>query len=285
MPDGRAPRFCRSPATHPFAVISVSSMAAAAVLMDAPPPHEDPRPFVSVGEWLCVMALPRPEILARDLDQGLLLLEDFGDARLREHLDATPQDEAQLYEPCCRSARRVASAAGAGRDSPPYDRAVYQREAGLLTEWFAPAAGLDMDVDAYVAAWDAVLPIAETDAAPPVTVLRDYHAENIMLLPDANTATALACSTFRTRWLAIRPTTSSRCCRMRAATWSPDLERAMLARYVSAAPVSADFEAAYAVLGAQRNAKIIGIFTRLWKRDGKPRYLAIPAAHVGPARA
>ncbi len=55
---------------------------------------------------------------------------------------------------------------------------------------------------------------------------------------------------------------------------SPAVEKAMLARYMAAATVSADFEAAYAVLGAQRNAKIIGIFTRLWKRDGKPRYLA-----------
>src|SRR5690349_20885308 len=55
-----------------------------AVLMDAPPPHEDPRPFISVAEWLTGRGLSAPEILARDLDRGLLLLDDFGDDRLRE---------------------------------------------------------------------------------------------------------------------------------------------------------------------------------------------------------
>ena len=64
-----------------------------AVLMDAPPPHEDPRSFIAVGEWLSGHAFPAPEILARDLDQGFVLLEDFGDERMREHLDANPHDE------------------------------------------------------------------------------------------------------------------------------------------------------------------------------------------------
>src|SRR5690348_8060741 len=69
-----------------------------AVLMDAPPPHEDPRPFISVAEWLSSRGLSAPEILARDLDQGLLLLGDFGDVRLRETLDTDPQRERELYE-------------------------------------------------------------------------------------------------------------------------------------------------------------------------------------------
>src|SRR3546814_3524421 len=56
--------------------------------------------------------------------------------------------------------------------------------AGLLTEWYCPAAGLEVDCDSYRAAWDEVLPLAEEDDAPKVTVLRDYHAENIMLIPD-----------------------------------------------------------------------------------------------------
>jgi aminoglycoside/choline kinase family phosphotransferase len=130
-----------------------------AVLMDAPPPHEDPRPFVSVGEWLCRHGFAAPEILARDLDQGLLLLEDFGDARLREHLDATPQDEAQLY------ARAVDLLAELHRQPAqqglaPYDRAVYQREANLLTEWYCAGRRYRPMWTGYVAAWDAVLPIA-----------------------------------------------------------------------------------------------------------------------------
>jgi len=68
-----------------------------AVLMDAPPPHEDPRPFVAIGEWLCDHGFAAPDILARDLEQGLVLLEDFGDARVREHLDEAPAEELAVY--------------------------------------------------------------------------------------------------------------------------------------------------------------------------------------------
>jgi aminoglycoside/choline kinase family phosphotransferase len=244
-----------------------------AVLMDAPPPHEDPRPFVSVGEWLCHHGFAAPTILARDLDQGLLLLEDFGDARLREHLDAVPQDEAPLY------ARAVDLLAELHRlpaqvELAPYDREVYQREAGLVTEWFTDAAGLKVDEAGYARAWDAVLPIAERDVAPVVTVLRDYHAENIMLLPDLAHSHGLGLLDFQDA-LAGHPAYDLVSLLQDARRdVSPAVEKAMLARYMAAVAVSADFEAAYAVLGAQRNAKIIGIFTRLWKRDGKPRYLA-----------
>jgi len=244
-----------------------------AVLMDAPPPHEDPGPFVSVAEWLCDHGFAAPGILARDLDQGLLLLEDFGDARLREHLEAAPQDEAPLYGRAVdllADLHRVPAKAGLA----PYDREVYQREAGLLTEWFAPAAGLDVDTAGYVTAWDKVLPIVERDKAPVVTVLRDYHAENIMLLPDKNRSHGLGLLDFQDA-LAGHPAYDLVSLLQDARRdVSPMVEQQMLARYMANAAVSPDFPAAYAVLGAQRNAKIIGIFTRLWKRDGKPRYLA-----------
>ncbi len=246
---------------------------ARAVLMDAPPPHEDPRPFVSVAEWLSAHGFSAPAILARDLDEGLLLLEDFGDARLREHLDAAPQDEPALY---ARAVDLLADlhSLPAQEGLAPYDRDVYQREAGLLTEWFAPAAGLDVDAAAYVAAWDEVLPLIEFDEAPQVTVLRDYHAENIMLLPDERRSQGLGLLDFQDA-LAGHPAYDLVSLLQDARRdVSPAVEQAMLARYMAQTPASSDFEAAYAVLGAQRNAKIVGIFTRLWKRDGKPRYLA-----------
>lgn len=68
-----------------------------AVLMDAPPPHEDPRPFIAVAEWLSGRGFSAPDILGRDLEAGLLLLADLGDDRLRETLDEAPIREAQLY--------------------------------------------------------------------------------------------------------------------------------------------------------------------------------------------
>src|SRR3954465_481688 len=70
-----------------------------AVLMDAPPPHEDPRPFIAVAEWLASVGLSAPQILARDLDKGLLLLADFGDWRLRGFLAEDPQRGAGFKAP------------------------------------------------------------------------------------------------------------------------------------------------------------------------------------------
>lgn len=242
-----------------------------AVLMDAPPPHEDPRPFIAIAEHLLADGFAAPRILARDLEQGLVLIEDFGDLRVKEHLDAAPDTELAVY------ARAIDLLADLHRlpaaDVPPYDRAVYQREAGLLTEWYCPAIGLDVDADAYVRAWDAVLPIVEQSASPTVTVLRDYHAENIMLI-DGPASHGLGLLDFQDA-LAGHPAYDLVSLLQDARRDVPaEVEAAMLAHYKAVASPPADFDAAYAVLGAQRNAKIIGIFTRLWKRDGKPRYLS-----------
>jgi aminoglycoside/choline kinase family phosphotransferase len=242
-----------------------------AVLMDAPPPHEDPRPFIAIAEHLLADGFAAPQILARDLKEGLVLIEDFGDLRIKEHLEADPADELSLY------ARAVDLIADLHRlppaDLPSYDRAVYQREVGLLTEWYCPAIGLSVDDDAYVAAWDAVLPLVEESVSPTVTVLRDYHAENIMLI-DRAASHGLGLLDFQDA-LAGHPAYDLVSLLQDARRDVPvEVEAAMLAHYKAIASPPADFDAAYAVLGAQRNAKIVGIFTRLWKRDGKPRYLS-----------
>lgn len=242
-----------------------------AVLMDAPPPHEDPRPFIAIAEHLLDQGFAAPRILARDLQQGLVLIQDFGDLRVKEHMDDAPGEERAVY---ARAIDLLADLhALPAAPVPPYDRAVYQREVGLLTQWYCPAIGLDVDVDAYVRAWDAVLPIVEQSASPTVTVLRDYHAENIMLI-DAPAAHGLGLLDFQDA-LAGHPAYDLVSLLQDARRdVPPETEAAMLAHYKAIASPPADFDAAYAVLGAQRNAKIIGIFTRLWQRDGKPRYLS-----------
>lgn len=242
-----------------------------AVLMDAPPPHEDPRPFIAIAEHLLADGFAAPRILARDLEEGLVLIEDFGDLRVKEHLEDQPDAELAVY------GRAIDLLADLHRlpaaPVPPYDRAVYQREVDLLTQWYCPAIGLTVDQDAYVAAWDAVLPIVEQSASPTVTVLRDYHAENIMLI-DRATSHGLGLLDFQDA-LAGHPAYDLVSLLQDARRdVPPQIEAAMLARYKAIAAPPPDFHAAYAVLGAQRNAKIIGIFTRLWQRDGKPRYLS-----------
>ncbi len=251
----------------------VTRGAQRAVLMDAPPPHEDPRPFLAVAEWLSAHGFAAPAILARDTQAGLVLLEDFGDARMREAVDGGEADERAIY---CRAVDVLVDLHGkpAMPGLPPYDRAVYQREAGLFTEWFCPAAGLEVDAFAFAEAWDEVLPIAELDPAPPVTVLRDYHAENIMLLPrEDKRARGLGLLDFQDALVGHPAYDLVSLLQDARRDVSPLIEMEMLAHYQARVPVSPDFDAAYAVLGAQRNTKIIGIFTRLAQRDGKPRYL------------
>jgi N-acetylmuramate 1-kinase len=239
-----------------------------AVLMDAPPPHEDPRPFIAIAEHLSGLGFSAPSILATDLDHGLVLLEDFGDARMREFVDANGSSEHAIYARTVALLARLHTTPAAAL--PPYSRAELQREAGLFTEWYCPAVDLPVDATAYHAAWDAAL---NRIGGPTVTVLRDYHAENIMLIDGREGEAGLGLLDFQDA-LAGHPAYDLVSMLQDARRdVSPRLEVEMRALYAAAAKPDDGFDTAYAVLGAQRNAKILGIFTRLWKRDGKPRYL------------
>jgi aminoglycoside/choline kinase family phosphotransferase len=243
--------------------------ARTAMLMDAPPPQEDTAPFLHVGRWLSGNGLRAPEIYAEDSARGFVLMEDFGDTRMRDHLDVTPHDEDRAY-------RMAIDALAALHRLPPgpfdpYDMAVYQREAALLPEWYCPATGVEVDAASYAAAWEEALAPMLARQVPGVTVLRDYHAENIMLLP----AGAQGLIDFQDALVGHPAYDLVSLLQDARRDVSPDLERAMLEHYVAQAGAGADFAADYARLGAQRNAKIVGIFARLWKRDGKPRYLSM----------
>lgn len=240
-----------------------------AMLMDAPPPEEDTRPFLHVGQWLLANGLRAPEIYAEDGARGFVLMEDFGDTRMRDHLDIAPQDELAAYRTAIDAL--VALHGLPAGPFEPYDMAVYQREVNLLPEWFCPAAGITVDAAGYTAAWDEALAPLLARQQPGVTVLRDYHAENIMLLPDGEQGLI----DYQDALVGHPAYDLVSLLQDARRDVSPQLERAMLDHYAARIDAGPDFAADYARLGAQRNAKIVGIFARLWKRDGKPRYLAM----------
>ncbi|MBU2340370.1 MAG: phosphotransferase [Alphaproteobacteria bacterium] len=240
-----------------------------AMLMHAPPPEEDPRPFLFVARWLGQHGMRAPRILAERAQEGWVLTEDFGDRRMREWLDDYPEEERAVYGGAVDALVELHRKPPG--DFEPYDMAVYQREAGLFTEWFCPAAGLSVDEAGFAAAWRAVLEPLLPRQHPGVTVLRDYHAENIMLPPDDTQGLI----DFQDALVGHRAYDLVSLLQDARREVSVELERAMLDRYCAATDADAEFEADYARLGAQRNAKIVGIFTRLAKRDGKPRYLAL----------
>lgn len=243
-----------------------------AMLMYAPPPHEDPQPFLLVAQWLAANGMRAPEILAQNPREGWVLTEDFGDDRMRDWLDANPGDEEAAYEAAIDALVELHQRP-AGPFSP-YDMPTYQREAALLTEWYCPAQSLDVDARGYDAAWEEVLtPLIERQTRS-VTVLRDYHAENIMLL-GGSPAAPQGLIDFQDALVGHPAYDLVSLLQDARRDVSPELEAAMLERYTLHADTDAHFLADYARLGAQRNAKIVGIFTRLYKRDGKPKYPAL----------
>jgi N-acetylmuramate 1-kinase len=262
-----------------------------AVLMDAPPQLEDSRPFLAVAQHLRGLDLRAPHIMAADLDLGLMLLEDFGDDRLGPYLHHNSEAETPLYQRAIDSliaAQRSAPpsmlayhAHPQGGDMPlaPYDEAILTREVRLLTEWFLPACGLAPDpqmLQSFEAAWHVAWQIVLTQtAAAPVMVLRDYHADNLMILNDSPQLGLLDFQDALAGHAAYDLVSLLQDARRDV---SAALEAEILAYYWHHAPAriknigAAAFDAAYEVLGAQRNTKIIGIFTRLHRRDGKAHY-------------
>ena len=242
-----------------------------AVLMDAPPPHEDPRPFIAVAEWLVSRGLSAPDILARDLDKGLLLLADFGDARLRETLDADPHREHELYALATDVLIHLHRYPPM-EDLPPHGLEQWLTELELFTDWYCPAVGAQVDKGSYRRAWTEVLEPVAKDGLGPVTVLRDYHAENIMLVGGREGVAHFGLLDFQDA-LAGHPAYDLASVLEDARRDVPEeIERAMIDRYVSATGHRETLERAYWALAAQRNTRILGVFTRLWKRDNKPGY-------------
>ncbi len=248
-----------------------------AVLMDAPPTNEDIRPFVKVARHLKRLGYSAPAILADDAAHGLLLLEDLGDDTYTRRL-AGGDDERSLY------ARAVDLLIDLHRrtdamaiDLPDYDDTRLWSEAALLTDWYLPAVtGAAVAAAArndYLARWRPAFAMARGVRA--TLVLRDYHVDNLMWLGGRDGIAACGLLDFQDA--VIGPVTYDLVSLIEDARRDvpPALGEAMIDRYLTAFPgLDGDrFRASFAILGAQRNAKILGIFTRLMARDGKPQYL------------
>lgn len=257
----------------------LSDGARRAVLMNAPPDKEPVGPFLAVQEILLRLGLSAPKLLAAAPEEGLLLLEDLGDRTFTRAL-AEGEREERLYrlavDVLIALHRRWQPKLGTGL--APYDEAALLREALLFVEWYRPAASGESTPpaarEAFVAAWRAVLK-AVADRRE-VLVLRDYHVDNLMLLPAREGAAACGLLDFQDALLGARAYDLVSLLEDARRDVATPLAEAMRARYLAAFPqLDRDaFAADYAVLGVQRSTKILGIFVRLDRRDGKPRYLA-----------
>jgi N-acetylmuramate 1-kinase len=247
-----------------------------AVLMDAPPPHEDVRPYVTVAGMLRGHGLSAPEIFAEDPELGMLLIEDFGDDTYTRLL-ARGADETELYTLAIDTLIALQRAVDAPPALPAYDETALLGEAALLVDWYAPSVlGVAVSAaarDDYLGLWCEVLPLAALPS--PTLVLRDYHVDNLMLLHGR--AGVQGCGLLDFQDALCGPASYDLVSLLEDARRDVPLtlREAMTERYLAAFPAidHGAFRRSATILAAQRNAKIIGIFTRLWRRDGKPQYL------------
>ncbi|MFK7941641.1 MAG: aminoglycoside phosphotransferase family protein [Paracoccaceae bacterium] len=248
----------------------------AAVLMDAPPDQgEDTQPFITMTRWLRANALSAPEILADDPTMGFLLLEDLGDALYAQHLTKIPTAETDLYSMAVRLLVSLADL-GPAPHLANYAGSELWREAALFTEWWLPAATADGShwaKDDYRTLVEATFP--PVAGAKEVTVLRDFHAENLLWLPERGGTAAVGLLDYQDALAGHAAYDLMSLLEDARRDTSRELQEAMIRLYLSERPDlnQNTFRRDYAILAAQRNLKIMGIFARLALRDGKPRYL------------
>ncbi|MES2819505.1 MAG: phosphotransferase [Pseudomonadota bacterium] len=245
------------------------------ILMDAPPPQEDCRPFVEVAELLAGSGINVPQVLAADLERGFLLLSDLG---RQTYLDVITADNADALFSDALEALLVFQQLPATAPLPHYDQALLRRELQLFPDWYLQHECAQVLDGERLAAWQRVcdLLIDSALAQPRVLVHRDYMPRNLMhSLPNPGVldfqdavygpVTYDVTSLFKDAFL----------------SWPEERVRGWLELYWQRAravgiPVQAgfdDFMRASDLMGVQRHLKVIGIFARICHRDGKPKYL------------
>ena len=248
------------------------------MLMDAPPPQEDCRPFVSIAEMLLAQGVRVPKILAQDLEQGFLLLEDFGDTVLSAVLSAETVD--QYYQQAINQLIGLQKIAVPTAALPDYQAEKLISEMRLFDQWFLPQF-LQMQLsqsEQELLAQTYQYLAEQALAQPQVLVHRDYHSRNLMVLADEPT---LGVIDFQDAVIGAISYDLVSLLRDAYVQWPDEQVKGWIKTYWQRAQVNglmvevslAQFERWFDAMAAQRHLKVLGIFVRLSQRDGKHGYL------------
>lgn len=247
------------------------------VVMDAPPAREDCRPWLHVQQLFAAARVHVPTVLAQDLERGFLLLSDLGATTYLQALGT--EDPRALYADATAALVRIQLASRPGV-LPDYDKALLRRELDLFPEWYLQKHhGLvlgDEDRQAIEQVFERIL--AANLAEPRVFVHRDYHSRNLMRSARGDNPGIIDFQD-----AVYGPISYDMVSLLKDAyvEWDEDIALDWLVRYWQQArkaglPVASDFGEfyrAYEWMGVQRHVKVLGIFARLWHRDGKDGYL------------
>ncbi|MBK8182444.1 MAG: phosphotransferase [Candidatus Competibacteraceae bacterium] len=248
------------------------------IVMDAPPDKEDCRPFVAIARAMHQLGLNTPEIMAEDIEQGLLLLTDFGSRPYLPELDQ--RSAPRLYEDALDALARLQ--VGGDPSSPllpPYDSGLLHREMELFREWFLERQiGLSLREDEHQVLDHSFARLADNALEQPrVWVHRDYHSRNLMVTAPNNpgvldfqdavvgAVTYDLVSLLRDCYIAWP--------RARVESWALAHRVKLRARGMNGLDDTEQFLRWFDLMGVQRHLKATGIFARLNLRDGKPGYL------------
>ena len=249
------------------------------VVMDAPPGKEDVRPYLKVSRLLESLGAHVPHVHASDVERGLLLLEDLGATLYLERLEAG-DDPERLYADALGVLATIQVRGGAaGAQLAPYGRAELLREMALMPQWF-----LDRHLALTRAADEARLIdtafeflIAEALAQPVVFVHRDYHARNLMVVRERNPGIIDFQDALRGPVGYDLVSLLKDCYiawpRARVVGWVSGYRELLRSQGGPAGESEQQFLRWFDLIGVQRHIKVLGIFCRLWYRDGKPGYL------------
>ena len=249
------------------------------MLMDAPPEFEDTAPFLKIARHLKELGFSAPDIIGINQADGFLLLEDLGENTFTFSLKSG-MDETKLYSlgvDTLVSLHQMDNKKTAPDWLAAYSNEKLLVEAALFPDWYMPAVGLDdlnqKERGDYDSAWLDVLGGIETNAQ--TLVLRDFHVDNLVLMEERNGIAACGLLDFQDAVRGHPAYDLMSLLEDARRDISPQIKTEMLARYHAAIETKdiESFDAAFAILAANRHAKVIGIFTRLFVRDNKPVYL------------
>ncbi len=245
-----------------------------AVLMDAPPGKgDDPAVFLAVADHLLTLGLSAPRCLAQDLTHGFLLLEDLGDGVFAKLIASDPAVERPLYQGATDVLVALQSRAPMA-GLPNLQAADWAEAACFALDFYRKA--IVGDAGDRTAFRDALQGLLTSHAdGPRVMILRDYHAENLLWLPDRAGLARVGVLDFQLAQMGQPAYDLVSLLQDARRDVSRETSHDMMDRFKQATGAGAGFDAAYAVLGAQRALRILGIFARLCLVAGKPGYLRL----------